>query len=276
MAGEDLLYLSLPFLDAPGLSLVCRLSRSGNSAARSDEYWEPIVLEQWPGAVVLQGLRGNCYELYSRRHRLEKVDMVWPAEVQYPNPDDYFLMVELNVGQRTVHSSLLGLRINDRAFADNPVGMPPSCNLMTFPGQHFQMIPSESESPEGIDNLCLSALLLRKEDKRLMRICNGVKVFDHGESFVTFETFSFVAVPPCLAPGFAFFRQLPSVRLDICFIEPVWQGDADRPFLCGFGSIGFRVTLGTDSSRHVRRGGGGIDGGGDALLRFWHHHGIWV
>jgi hypothetical protein len=138
------LFLSLPYLDANDLSLVCRQSRAWNADARHDVYWESIVLQRWPGSAALQAVRGDCFEFYCRRRRLEEVDMLWPIQGAVPNPDRYSMLVELSIGQRPVHSSLLELIVQDGY-------------LIASPGQHFEQISVEEGDPEGIDNLRLSA-----------------------------------------------------------------------------------------------------------------------
>jgi hypothetical protein len=260
------LFLSLPYLDANDLSLVCRLSRAWNADARHDVYWESIVLQRWPGSAALQAVRGDCFEFYCRRRRLEELDMFWPIQGAVPNPDRYSMLVELSIGQRLVHSSLLDLIVQDGY-------------LIASPGQHFEQISCEEGDPEGIDSLRMSATLLRKEDNKLMRICNGVSFHDYDTGWVNFECFTVIAVPPCLAASFDHFQKLPSVRLCAIFRNPEWQDFAalnDVEFLCGFGSIAFRVTLGTGALNQVGRRGDGINDGGIAILRLWQNHGVWV
>jgi hypothetical protein len=260
------LFFSLPYLDANDLSLVCRLSRAWNADARHDVYWESIVLQRWPGSAALQAVRGDCFEFYCRRLRLEEEYMLFPPQGAISNPDRYSMLVELSIGQRLVHSSLLDLIVQDGY-------------LIASPGQQFELISVEEGDPEGIDSLRLSATLLRKEDNKLMRICNGLICTDYSIEWVHFECFRFIAVPPCLAPSFDHIQQLPSVRLVAAFRKPECQTFAasdDVEFLYGFGSIAFRVTLRTGLNNHFGHMGTGINEGGIAILRLWQNHGVWV
>jgi hypothetical protein len=176
--------------------------------------------------------------------------------------------VELSIDERLVHSCLLDLIVEGGY-------------LVASPDQQFERISSDRGDPEGIDSLLMSATLLRKEDNKLMHICNEVRFVNYDSGWVpNFEDISVKALPIYLYRCFDYYQEIPVVSLWATLRNPIWQTFAaldDVEYLCGFGNITFKVTLGKCENDHVGQMGTGlIDDGGITILRLWQNYGVWV
>jgi len=290
-AGDSVLSV-LPFLDTRSLGQVVGLNHAWNVLAKDDDYWKPRLLQKWPSAnllITMPGHSGKCYAFYLRRRCL---DFYWGFGLEesaariFRQPhiqtrrgttrietDTYRVLIELYRVEREVripvYHSLVALHIGEAS----PEQMPARLNLVGF---H----PQSQELQLEVNSLSLTAIIVRGDDDKMLKVCDrlpvDIDITDELDDEIWFEETIVHMIPACLQ---SLFRQYTDASPGIS-LRPMLVGVKrranDESVLAGVAEFGFQIRIHLNNTRQMVPGGGGIPGGGLALLQFWENHCQWI
>eukprot|EP00933_Yihiella_yeosuensis_P042751 TRINITY_DN37420_c0_g1_i1.p1 TRINITY_DN37420_c0_g1~~TRINITY_DN37420_c0_g1_i1.p1 ORF type:complete len:367 (+),score=54.34 TRINITY_DN37420_c0_g1_i1:41-1102(+) len=171
----------LCFADALGLARARLLSRQWRVWAEADELWRPLTMSRWHGTAALDAagaVSDGFMSLYLRRCHLERnkaASTSLSTNSAALDIGNYSLLVELSCGSESVLHKLL-----DLAVVNGGVGL----EARVDPSDVHT--PSISEEPA---TWSLSLTVLRRSDKKLMRVCLDADIYPEGSSEVGGEPY---------------------------------------------------------------------------------------
>ena len=150
--------------------------------------------------------------------------------------------------------------------------MPAILNLV---GLHTQSQELQLE----VNSLSLTAIIVRGDDDKMLKVCDRLPVdmdIDELDDSILFEETIVHMIPACLQ---SLFRQYTDASPGISLrpmLDGVKRRANDASVLAGFARFGFQIRIHLNNTRQMVPGGGGIPGGGSALLQFWGNHCHWI